>query len=267
MRPAGSLERRPRRLGAIGLAVDRVVAPFAEAEGKLFTVGRMLKVAAEVADTRVRRLVDSDQHHLARNPLAANLKVEHRRHGHRGRHPRDLITARPPDLLHVPVGILKTGERVALKREVREDAVNPGLHLVGEAGHHGVDDDHRRHAESHADDARQRDPPGAKIAPAKQELVHAGRSLTGAGKGGGRGKVAAAGSRKKPKNARFPWLPKVPARSQERPEPCHPEGRRLVWFAGRESLRRWDISHYRLRRSCPQTSEISRLLRLPRPAS
>ena len=87
------------------------------------------------------------------------------------------------------------------------------------------------------------------------------------GKGGGRGKVAAAGSRKKPKNARFPWLPKVPARSQERPEPCHPEGRRLVWFAGRESLRRWDISHYRLRRSCPQTSEISRLLRLPRPAS
>ena len=50
---------------------------------------------------------------------------------------------------------------------------------MGEAGHHSVDDDHRRHAERHADDACQRDPAGAEIAPAEEERVH-----RGAGEGG-----------------------------------------------------------------------------------
>ena len=74
---------------------------------------------------------------------------------------------------HVPVGVGDAVERAALEHDVREDAVDPLLHLVREAFHHGVDDDHRRHAEHHADDRHQRDVARPQIPPAKQKFVHA----------------------------------------------------------------------------------------------
>ena len=199
MRPAGTLERGPRRRGGLRLAVDGVVAPFAEIERQLRAVAGMLEVATEVADPGVRRLVDPDEHDLPGDPLAADLKVEHRRDGHRGRHTDDVIASRSADLVHVPLGILKPGERVALEDEVREDAVDPRLHLVREAGHHRIDDDHRRHSERHADDARQRDPAGAEISPAEKEFVHRRAGLTGDGEGS-----SPAHSAETPESTRFP---------------------------------------------------------------
>ena len=70
------------------------------------------------------------------------------------------------------VGIGKAVERAAFEDDVGEDAVDAVLHLVREAFHHGVDDDHRRHAEHHADDRGQRDVARAEIAPAEQKFVH-----------------------------------------------------------------------------------------------
>ena len=90
----------------------------------------MLEVAAEVADVRVRRLVDADEHDLPGHPLAADLEVEHGGHGHRGRHANDVTAGGTANLVHVPLRILKPGERVTLEDEVGEDAVDPGLHLV-----------------------------------------------------------------------------------------------------------------------------------------
>ena len=79
------------------------------------------------------------------------------------------------NLGHAAVGIGEAVERLALEHEVGEDAVDPVLHLVREAFHHGVDDDHRRHAEHHADDRSQRDVARAEVAPAEQKFVHESR--------------------------------------------------------------------------------------------
>src|SRR4051794_17164506 len=53
--------------------------------------------------------------------------------------------------------------------------MNTILHLMRESLHHGIDDDHRRHAEHHADDRCQRDVSRAKIAPAENKFVHEAR--------------------------------------------------------------------------------------------
>ena len=90
--------------------------------------------------------------------------------------PLDVVAAGAADLLHVPLRVLEAGEGMALEDDVGEDPVDPRLHLVGEAGHHGVDDDHRRHAKSHTDDARQGDPAGAEVAPAEEEGVQGDQS-------------------------------------------------------------------------------------------
>ena len=138
----------------------------------MFSIIWVLEVATKVADVCVSRFVDADKHHLPRHPLAPHLKVEHRGHGHRRRHAYNRRSPGAFDLLHVPFWILKAAERVALKHDVGENSVDAGLHLVREAGHHGIHDDHRCHAERHADNARQRDPTRAEITPAKQEFIH-----------------------------------------------------------------------------------------------
>ena len=76
------------------------------------------------------------------------------------------------DFRHVALGVGKAVERLAFEHDVGEDAVDAVLHLVREALHHAVDDDHRRHAEHHADDRSQRDVARAQIAPAEQKFVH-----------------------------------------------------------------------------------------------
>jgi len=175
--PAGCSQRRPGRLGRrpVGLAVDRVVTSLAQVEGQLAAVVGMLEEAAEVADLRVGRLVDAHEHDRPKDVLAADLKADHRRRGDGRRHPGDRVTGDPPDLAHVPLGILEAGIGMGGEDDVGEDPVDPVLHLVREPRHHRVDDDHRGHAERDADHARQRDPTGAEVTPAEQELVHGGR--------------------------------------------------------------------------------------------
>ena len=74
------------------------------------------------------------------------------------------------NLRHVPLGVGDAVQALALEHDVREDSVDPILHLVREAFHHGVDDDHRRHAEHHADDRYQRDIAGAADTASRAEI-------------------------------------------------------------------------------------------------
>ena len=103
---------------------------------------------------------------------AADLEAEHRGDVHRGRHAGDVLAGHAADFRHVPVGVGDAVERAAFEHEVGEDAVDAVLHLVREAFHDGVDDDHRRHAEHHAHDRDQRDVARAEVAPAEQKFVH-----------------------------------------------------------------------------------------------
>ena len=149
-----------------------VVAVFAQLEAQLLAVFRMLQVVAEIAHLGVRLLVDADEVHLPRHPLAADLKAEHGRHDDRWRHAGDRVAGDAADLVHVPIRIVKAVHPVAFDHQVREDAVNAVLHLTVEAGHHAVDHDHRGHAERNADDRRQGDVTRAQIPPAEQKFVH-----------------------------------------------------------------------------------------------
>ena len=179
VRPAGPFQSRPCRPRAVGLAIDGVVAPFAEIKRELLAVVRMLEVAAEVAHLRMRGLIDTDKHHLSRDPLPSHLKIEHCGHSHGWRHARDHISSGSLDFCHVPLRVLKAVERMTLEDNVRENAVDACLHFVRKASHHCVDDDHRCHAERDAHNACQRNPTGAKISPAEEQLVHRRASAIG----------------------------------------------------------------------------------------
>ena len=156
----------------VGLVVVRVVAAFFELEVELLAIVGVLQVAAKVADGGVGRFVDADQADLAGDVLIAAGEAEHRGDVDGRRHAGDVLAGDLADLLHVVIGVGDAVERAAFEDDVGEDAVDAILHLVGEAFHHGVDDDHRRDAEHHADDRDERDVASAEVAPAEEEFVH-----------------------------------------------------------------------------------------------
>ena len=122
----------------------------------------------------MRFLLDADHVHLVGDPGAAPLVAQHGRHDADRRHAVDVVAGDLPDLLHVPVGVAHAFQRAAFQDHVADDAADAALHLAAEAGHHAVDDDHRRHAQHDADDRREGDVARAEVAPAEEELVHEG---------------------------------------------------------------------------------------------
>ena len=69
-------------------------------------------------------------------------------------------------------GVGKPVQTVALKDDVRQDAVESLVGFGREAGHHRVDDDQRGHTQRHADDRGQGDVASAEIPPREKEFVH-----------------------------------------------------------------------------------------------
>jgi hypothetical protein len=114
----------------------------------------MLQKLAKVAHGRVRRLVDTDHRNLLGDVLAADRVAKHRRNMHRRRHARNVLPGNFTNLRHTAIGIRKAVEGLAFEHDVGKDTVNPVLHLMRETLHHGVHDNHRRHAKHDADDGR-----------------------------------------------------------------------------------------------------------------
>ena len=175
--PAAPLPAGRYHIGSLGrfiakLVVMGIVLALAKLEGEALTVGRMLQVLGEIADPCVSLFIDADEHDLPRALLAVELEAEDGRRVNCRRHAGNRVAGDAADLLHVPGGVRKTLGGVRFEHDVGENAVDAIPHLVGEAGHDAVDDDHRRHAEHHADNRSQRDIPRPQIPPAKQDLVH-----------------------------------------------------------------------------------------------
>ena len=165
----------PRR--AVGQVIVGVVAAVAEVETHFLAIGRVLQVLGKIAHLALRLLVDADHLDLVGHPRAAPLVAQHGRHDADRRHAFDIVAGDPPDLLHVPVGVAHALQRSAFEDHVADDAADVGLHLVAEAGHDAIDDDHRRHAQHDADDRREGDVSRAEVTPAEDEFVHGEEGL------------------------------------------------------------------------------------------
>ena len=159
------------------LVIHRVVTLGSEIETQLLAIGRVLQVFAEVTHGPLRLGIDADQLNRARDRLVANLEVQHGRHDHRRRHRFNVIARNLADRFHVPVGVSETVHRSGFHDQVRQNPVDPVLHLRRESRHHTVDHDHRGHAERHADDRRQGNIAGAQITPGEEQLVHSSSFL------------------------------------------------------------------------------------------
>src|SRR5690606_7118728 len=133
---------------------------------------RVLQELTELAHLAVGRDVDPHHVHLAGYMLAVELVAEHRRDKRRGGHPLYHVARHLADLVHVALGVGHPFEATMLDHDVREDVVQPLLHLVGKAAHHGVHHNHGRHAERHADDRGEGDVPRTEIPPAQEVLIH-----------------------------------------------------------------------------------------------
>ena len=109
--------------------------------------------------------------------LAVDAEVDDPGALHRRGHGQDVVAGGLLDPRHDLLPVVEPIEGQRLDVDVGEHAVEAVAHLVGEAGHHGVDHDHRGDAQHHADDARQRDVPRPEIPPAEQVFVHLVDSL------------------------------------------------------------------------------------------
>ncbi len=122
---------------------------------------------------------DADELHRPGHHLAIDAEVEDAGAFHRRGHSLDVLAGDLLDPRHDLLPVVEAIQRERLDDDVGEHPVQPLLHLVGEPRHDRVDHDHRRDAEHHADDARQRDVPGLQITPAEDVLVHRTASLQG----------------------------------------------------------------------------------------
>ena len=69
-------------------------------------------------------------------------------------------------------GVVDAVEALRSDDDVREDSVQPVVHLGSEARHDAVDHDHRCDTQHYADDGRQRDIPCAQVARGKKKFEH-----------------------------------------------------------------------------------------------
>ena len=126
----------------------------------------MLEEFSEIAHARFGAFIHADDAdllgQLGLTLAAVNVEdagfVGQNAHGGADRgYADDLVAECVSDALHLPLRVVKAVGAGAGDRQVAHDAVDSGLHFVGEPGHDAVHDDHRGHAEHDADDRRQHD--------------------------------------------------------------------------------------------------------------
>ena len=148
------------------------VAILAQLKRELAAVLGVQQILAELADVAVRGLVHSNQHHLPRDQLATGLDVHNRRHMHGGCHTEQVIPGDFADFLLVPIWPCEAVQAVGFEHNVRENPLQPHMHLMGESGHDAVHNDERADAEGDADNGGKGDVSRPEITPREQEFVH-----------------------------------------------------------------------------------------------
>ena len=172
--PAAGPEGRPVDSVGPGQRVDRVVSPLAQIEREFFAIERMLQILRDGGHLLLGRHIDADHlDRLGEDLPAADLEVQKRLRRNRRRHRLDHIGGDLPDVADALIDVVEPAQRgPGADRHVGEDPVHPIFHLPRKAEHHGVDDDHRRHAERYADDTHQSDVPCEEVPPGQKEFVH-----------------------------------------------------------------------------------------------